>query len=316
MKGPPLVVLLALAACSTSSPPPAAPADPLLQRQMQAGSASYELERPDQAAARYREALQRAQARDDPAAIGDLGYDLAVAELQANAPDRALAAARATRQELERRGIVPFPALLLAEATALYRCGSLGPAEAMASRVRAGSDPTAAARATFLVGMIADDRGDTAGLSAAAAALSSESAAPSQGDAAELATYLALRQGDWPQARREAARAAALRQSDLDYRGMSRALAAEGEAARHAGDMAAAADLYLRAGRSASIQGDRPAARRWLAQAAALAPGQAAGRDAERLLADLGQDTAARTSRPDPRAGGTCPPTETGTGRS
>src|SRR5439155_16800871 len=95
----------------------------MLQRQTHAGQLAFELERNEEAAAQYRTALSRAQARDDPDAIGDTGYNLAVAELRANAPDKALADARATRIELERRGAKPFPALLLAEATALYRTG-------------------------------------------------------------------------------------------------------------------------------------------------------------------------------------------------
>ena len=101
------------------SPPDAAtpPTDEMLQRETHAGQLAFELERNEEAAAQYRTALDRAQARDDPDAIGDIGYDLAVAELRANAPDKALADARATRIELERRGAKPFPALLLAEAT-------------------------------------------------------------------------------------------------------------------------------------------------------------------------------------------------------
>ena len=67
----------------------------MLQRQTHAGKLAFELERNEEAAAQYRTALSRAQARDDPDAIGDTGYNLAVAELRANAPDKALADARA-----------------------------------------------------------------------------------------------------------------------------------------------------------------------------------------------------------------------------
>ena len=63
----------------------------MLQREMHAGQLAFELERSEEAAAQYRTALNRAQARDDADAIGDTGYDLAVAELRANAPDKALA---------------------------------------------------------------------------------------------------------------------------------------------------------------------------------------------------------------------------------
>jgi hypothetical protein len=266
----PLLLLPPLVAdCGGSAPPDAAtPVDETLRRETRAGRLAYELERPDEAVSRYRAALTRAQERDDLGAIGDLGYNLAVAELRANLPDRALADARATRAELERRGAKPPPALLLAEATALYRNGAAAEADAAAARVAAESDVEAAARATFLRGLIADERGDGGGLAAAAAALGSTSPPSLQADAAELNARLALRQGDSERARREAT----LRQETLDYRGLARALALEGEAARRAGDTAAAADFFLRAGRSAVAQDDKETARRWLKQAILLAP--------------------------------------------
>src|SRR5438477_8594074 len=140
----------------------------MLRRQMHAGQLAFELERNEEAAAQYRTALNRAQARDDADAIGDTGYDLAVAEMRANAPNKALADARATRIELERRGAKPFPALLLAEATALYRAGAAAEADRAAQLIQRGEDADAVAPATFLLGRIAGDRGDEAGLETAA----------------------------------------------------------------------------------------------------------------------------------------------------
>jgi hypothetical protein len=286
----PLVVLLAaaLAGCAGSPPPPpAAPSDETLQRDTRAGRLAYLQERPDEAIAQYRLALVRAQARDDLAAIGDLGYDLAVAELHANAPERALTAARATREELERRGAAPFPALLLAEATALYRTGALDAADRLAGRVQASGDGASAARAGFLRGLIADGRGDAAGLAAAAAALPPTTDPALQADAAELAARLALRRDALAEADGAAARAVSLRQDALDYRGVARALALQGEATARLAKPAAAADLFLRAGRSALAQGDRASARPWLERARALpadpAVAQAAGELLERL---------------------------------
>jgi hypothetical protein len=271
--------------CGGSAPADSVtPVDETLQRETRAGRLAYELERPEEAVARYRAALTRAQERDDLGAIGDLGYNLAVAELRANLPDRALADARATRAELERRGAKPSPALLLAEATALYRSGAAAEADAVAARVTAGADAEAAARATFLRGLIADERGDGGGLAAAAAALGTASLPSLQADGAELAARLALRPGEGGRARREANRAASLRQETLDYRGLARALALEGEAARRAGDTAAAADFFLRAGRSALAQDDKQMARRWLKQAILLAPHGVVARAASDLL--------------------------------
>jgi hypothetical protein len=83
-----IVLLGALIGCG-GEPPPAPPSDETLSRDTRAGRLAYLQERPDEAIAQYRAALVRAQARDDIVAIGDLGYNLAVAELRANAPARA-----------------------------------------------------------------------------------------------------------------------------------------------------------------------------------------------------------------------------------
>jgi hypothetical protein len=285
-----LLVLAALAACGGAAPS-ATPVDETLQRETRAGRLAYELERSDEAVARYRAALRRAQERDDLGAIGDLGYNLSVAELRDNRPDRALADARQTRAELERRSAKPSPALLLAEATALYRLGSAAEAEGIAARVAADSDRDAAARATFLRGLIADEHGNVQGLAAAFAALGAGATPSLQADAAELSARLAVRRNDLASAREEATRAAALRRDSLDYRGMARALALAGDAARLTGDDAAAADLFLRAGRSALAQGDKPAARSWLQESIALTPKGTVADAASELLhrLDIGE---------------------------
>jgi len=285
-----LTPLLLLHGCGgTESASPAPPTDATLQRDERAGRLAYDLENVDEAVAEYRAALARAQERDDLKAIGDLGYNLSVAELRANMPDRALADARATIAELKRRESTPFPALLLAEATALYRTGSLSEADAAAARIQDSTDRDAAARATFLRGLIADARGDEPGLTAATESLKSASTPSIEADAAELAARLALRHSDFASARGEAARAAALRQDTFDYRGLARVLAIEGEAAARAGDSGAAADLYLRAGRSAAAQGDKTSARPWLQQASTLAPGEPVGVAADELLHSLNE---------------------------
>jgi hypothetical protein len=285
-----ILLPLLIAGCGGSAPDPTAPlTDETLQRETNAGRLAYELERNEEAVTRYRAALTRAQARDDLEAIGDTGYDLTVAELRANAPDRALADAQATRRELERRGAKPFSALLLAEATALYRTGAVAEADRAAQPIQRVADADAAAQATFLRGLIADERGDGTGLAAAVDALNSAKTPPLEADFAELAARLALRRGDPARAREQAARAAELRQATLDYRGLVRALAVEGAAAERAGDEAAA-DLFLRAGRSAAAQGDKASARVWLPRATSLAAGRPVGRAAADLLRGLNQD--------------------------
>jgi hypothetical protein len=81
-----------------------------------------------------------------------------------------------------------------------------------------------------------------------------------------------------------ALRAADLRRDQLDYRGMARALAL---AAQFATAPNAAADLYLRAGRSAAGQGDTAQARLWLNQARELAPDAGLRTEADDALHEL-----------------------------
>jgi hypothetical protein len=126
-------------------------------------------------------------------------------------------------------------------------------ADQVASSLTSGATPELANAAWFLRGLIADARGDQAGLMRAAAALTPRA---DSADTVELRARLshdpdlALRSAD-------------LRRDMLDYRGMARALAL---AARDS-PPTTAADLYLRAGRSAAAQGDVARARLWLSEA-------------------------------------------------
>ncbi len=262
------VVALVLAGCGGASAPQA-PQDETLRRDTQAARLAFRQERPEDAIVQYRSALRRAGVRDDLTAIGDLGYNLAVAELAANRPQDALATVRTIRAELRRRGGAQPADLDLVEATALFRTGAIEAADRHAAAAQAAGGATGA-RASLLRGIIADQRNDIAGLRAAFAALETASTAEARADRDELAARLGLRDGDPVAARAVAERAADLRRAVMDYRGLARALALAGDAARAAGQAEDAADLYLRAGRSAAAQGDPDHARLWLQQAMTL----------------------------------------------
>jgi tetratricopeptide (TPR) repeat protein len=281
-------LLVLLGACGSGDTQPAGPPeDQALVRHEQAGKIAYDLNRPDEAVAQFEAALTQAQARDDLQAIADLSFNLAVAQLHANRPQDALTTTQRARAELVRRGRQPFPALLLAEATALYRLEDRDQADAVAAEVEGAGDADAAAGASFLRGLIADEAGDEAGLRAAARRLSGVSAPLRVADRLELQARLGMRQGDPARAHSAAMQAAGIRQEGLDYRGMARALAVAAQAAERSDDKELAADLYLRAGRSAAAQSDADTARPWLERALRLTSDDATEQAAEAALAGL-----------------------------
>jgi len=179
--------------------------------------------------------------------------------------------------------------LLLAEATALYRTGAAAEADRAAQLIQRGEDADAVARATFLRGLIADDRGDEAGLATAADALTRAKRRPSRRARRNSPRcwhcYAAIRRE--PDSRPPAPRSCAKQPSTMAG---WRAPAIEGVAAERTGDKIAAADLFLRAGRSAAAQGDKGSARAWLRRTTYLAAGQPVGRAAADLLRGLNQD--------------------------
>ena len=279
--------LLMLAGCGRGDPPPGPPQDQTLIRHERAGQLAYSLEHPAEAVAQYQSALRQAEARDDLDAIGDLSFNLVVAQLRANQPAAALVTAKRARAELLRRGGASFPALDLAEATALYRTGASAEADALAATIQDSADQGTAFSASFLRGLIADDGNDAAGLTASLQRLNAPSSPAQQADRAELGARVARRGGDAAQAKTGALQAADLRRVSLDYRGMARALALAADAARMAGDKAGAADLFLRAGRSAAAQNDPETAKAWLQQAIDLSQDSAVADAAQAALETL-----------------------------
>lgn len=272
MKRATLLLLAVLAGCARS-PSAAPPVDETLARFDQAGRTAYDLERPKEAAEQYRIALGRARERDDAGAIADTGFNLAVAQLRADQPAAAQRTSRELQAELRRRGLVD-PSFDLITATAQFRLGNNAAADQTAARLTAGKNPALADSAWFLRGLIADERGDRATLDRAVASLSPAA------DPADKDELLARRTRD----RAAALRAADRRRTGLDYRGLARALAL---AASLTPDPASAADLYLRAGRSAAAHGEKAQARRWLIQSRAHARDPQLREEATRALKAL-----------------------------
>jgi tetratricopeptide (TPR) repeat protein len=267
-----VLAALLLAACGTADK--AEVKDEQLQRSLSAARSAYLQGQPELAVSLYREALERARVRDDGAAIAEISHDLGAAELQKGDAAAALASARTGIEELDRRQIPATAPLRLVEAVALYRLGHTAEAASAARLVAADgrADPVVRARAAFVDGLIAAQAGDLATVERALSQLPAPDKQPELAvDRVELTGWRALLMGDLPRARQAFRDAADGRRLALDYRGMGRVLAAAGDAAMRDGDIADAADLYLRAGRSAMIRGDHAQARAWLGRAETLA---------------------------------------------
>jgi hypothetical protein len=261
-----------LYACGSADKPPVQ--DETLVRTLSAARTAYLQGQPELAVGLYREARDRARARDDQQALASIAHDLAAAELQKGDSKAALATARAGMEEIARRQGQGAAPLRLVEAVALYRLGqgaeSAAAARAAAADAQAG--PVVRARAIFVEGLIAAESGDLGTVEKSLAQLSVPDQQPElAADRIELTGWRALLAGDLRQAQREFLAAADGRRLAQDYRGMGRALAAAGEAAARDGNVADATDLFMRAGRSAMTRGETAHARLWLARAEALA---------------------------------------------
>jgi tetratricopeptide (TPR) repeat protein len=267
---------LVLADCGGSTPPPQPPeaVDQDIVSGWRLARFAFEQGQYDQAAGLYARVLERAYARDDLKAIGDVGYELAVVRLRQRDVRGAAEQARRTRDELRRRGAKPFAELHLVESVALYETGDREGAEAMADEaIKLASDRNApvVARALYLRGRIAADRGDRRAVSRVLAALGAPQDAGLRADRLELAGRLNMLENRPENALPAFRESADLRREVEDYIGMARALALAGEAAESSGQLAEAADLYFRSGRSAEVEGNPADARHWLGAAARLA---------------------------------------------
>ena len=127
------------------------------------------------------------------------------------------------------------------------------------------------AKAQFLRGLMAAERGDEGRLRESIAAIEKANDPALRVDHAELRGYLAMAERHGEAAVHAFDATAELRQESLDYISMTRALARAGEASERRGRQRAAAVYYLRAGRSAAQLGRQLEAVDWLMRAQLLA---------------------------------------------
>lgn len=255
----PALAALALAACGGGGPVDSGPPkDIKLDQANQAGTQALSMDMPSLAVRQYKVALARAYERDDAGAIADIAYNLALAQMRAGDPRAALATVRETRADLDRRRAAVPAELILVQAAAAYRTGDLGGAASAAQEAsdRTAKDPDTVPRAWFIRGLVAADRGDGAALAQSIAVLPPSKQADLEADRQELQGRAAMIDNRLAEALALFEQSATNRQQALDYRGMARALALAGSAALRSNRAADAADFFLRAGRSALLQGD------------------------------------------------------------
>lgn len=296
------VTLLVSSGCSTRrAEPQGPPVDKSLERTNRAARTAFSNGRIEQAAKLFRRSLELAYRRDDPAAVNDARYNLALCLTLMQADQEAMRLVTQAHEALS-RGNEPVPGdFLLLEATLLFRLGKARDAwkltEDILSTVEQ-QDSAIIAKTHFLRGLIANDQGDAAGIRREIAALASPKSAVQRADLQELTGHLLLIEQQWERARFAFDEAAAIRRKILDYRGMVQALAKAGEACERAGQTTAASRRYLRAGRSAALQRNIDQARIWLTRAAQLA-GNAGNEtivnEARAALAKLDQEQDAST---------------------
>lgn len=252
-----LCLPLLLAGCGgAAQDKPTAQDDAAWDQAMTAGRDSFELGRYTVAVTQYRKAADLALLRDDAGAITEAGYDLAVAQLAANTPDKALQTAQATRQAAGVRGQTQLYSLDLVEAAAHYRLGHYSSAISSATQAMQSSDTALAGRAALVLGLAADAQSDSANLQKAAAYLGSLKkplSTTQQADQAEIQARV-LRQSAPQQAEALAVQAADMRRNDGSYRDMARALALAARIASAQGDQQKARALWERAAQSAAAQ--------------------------------------------------------------
>jgi tetratricopeptide (TPR) repeat protein len=267
--------VLTVNGCGSSAPMQKGPAiDEDLERFNRAARLAFDRGRLQQAANFYRKALERAYVRDDTAAILDARYNLAICLMNLQSYEQALAVVQRANSELALAGRGRSPDFLLLEATLLHSSGDSDEAWKITEQIL--SPPTQASsviksKTHFLRGLIASKQGDMDQLRAEIAALGQPQQIQLRADRQELVGHLAMAEKNWDAAVEAFDAATKLRREALDYRQMVKVLALAGNASEKAERAKEASIRYLRAGRSAGLQGLFDDALKWLNRAVQIA---------------------------------------------
>jgi len=269
------IATLVLAGCGSSAPLQKGPLiDEDLERFNRAAQQAYDSGRLQQAVSFYQKALERAYIRDDYRAVLDAQYNMAVCLINLQSYAQASEVIQQAKTEMAMAGQRAAADFLLLEATVLYLREDSDAARAITDQILDASPPASSivqSKTHFLRGLIANKKGDTDKLREAIVAMGQPNLPQLRADRFELLGHLAMLQQDWEKAMDAFETATELRREGLDYYGMVKALALAGKASEKAGHAYEASIRYLKAGRSAALQGQFDHALNWLNRAAQIA---------------------------------------------
>lgn len=226
----------------------------------------------DQAASLYEASLQAALKEDAPQAIVDARFNLALCQTYQGQYAKALDQLEQAEAERLRRGVVGEGSIELLRGTIYYRSGQLDTARMVLQTLLVGENGTAAtaAKAHFVLGLIAADQADSESLGTHLNTIAGNTGPASTTDRLELTALRSALQGEADLALVQLDKVARLRRDERDYRGMVRVLAKAGDVAERTRHIQSAGRYLLRAGRSAA-QRSEPETRDWLERSEKLA---------------------------------------------
>jgi tetratricopeptide (TPR) repeat protein len=265
------IAVLVFGGCGSSAPVQKSPAiDEDLERFNRAAQQAFESGRLQQAVSFYRKALNRAYIRDDFRAVLDAQYNMAICLINLQSYAEAFEVIQQAKNEMAMAGSSREPDFLLLEATVLRLREDSDAAWNMTDRILAAKPQASSIvqiKTHYLRGLIASQQGNTDRLREAIVSIGQPDLPLLRADRHELLGHLAMAEQNWNEAVNAFEEATGLRREALDYRGMIKSIALAAKASEKAGHAAEASVRYLRAGRSAALQGQFDDALNWLNQA-------------------------------------------------
>ncbi|CAI3932132.1 hypothetical protein [Commensalibacter papalotli (ex Botero et al. 2024)] len=271
-------LLLGMAGCGGTEPPEPTRDDPF-DRTMDVADEAVYYDQLQQAEINYKKSFDYALTSDDVANIDDAGYNLATIQLGLNNTQDALQTVVLTNNELRIRGQENSSQLDLVRAAILYRMNRLTEAAQAALMAEKSKHEDIQERSYFLSALIVNDQGDINALGQYVQKLDQllingkpkkEEEKSWKADQQELHALLSYKQGQYPQAMTAAKTAQDIRREQVEYRAMVRTLALQGQISEAMKDFVAAAQFYVRAGKSALLLKDYPDAKKYLDRATSL----------------------------------------------